>query len=54
MNEFGRALRRWRHLRGIKQSHADDLQLGLGVRIVLFYGGDDLFQLIAPRPFRPG
>lgn len=25
MNEYGRALRRWRRLRGIKQSHAAEL-----------------------------
>jgi transcriptional regulator with XRE-family HTH domain len=25
MKEFGRALRRWRHLRGVKQSHAAEL-----------------------------
>ena len=25
MNEYGRALRRWRRLRGVKQSHAAEL-----------------------------
>ena len=26
MNEYGRALRRWRRLRGVKQSHAAELR----------------------------